>query len=49
MEQIEEKKIILNSKELTEKEFEEEKKKLCEKKIQLVEVSPNVYKTRLYD
>lgn len=45
----EEKKINLNGKFLTEQEFKEEKKRLTEKKIQIVEVGENVYKTRLCD
>jgi hypothetical protein len=45
-----ENKIIFNGKELTEEEFEEEKKKLTEKKgVKLVEVTKNEYKTRLLD
>jgi len=46
---IEEKKIIVNGKSFTETEFAEEKKKLTEKKIKLVEVGNNEYKTRLED
>lgn len=42
-------KVILNGKEMTKAEFETERQKLTEKKIQLVEVSPNTYKTRMYD
>lgn len=42
-------KIILNGKELTKEQFEEEKKKFTESKVQLVEISANVYKTRLQD
>lgn len=45
----EERKIKLNEKVLTVAEFEEEKKRLEEKKVQLVEVSPDTYKTRLLD
>lgn len=41
--------IILNGKSMTQTEFEEEKKRLTEKKIQIVEVSKDVYKTRLQD
>ena len=49
MEENTEKKVTLNGKEITEKEFEQEKQKLQEKKMQLVEVSPNNYKTRMFD
>ena len=41
--------IELNGKQLTQEEFEEEKKKLQEQNMKLVEVSNNVYKTRLED
>lgn len=45
-----EKKFILNGQELTEEEFEERKKRLLETGgMHLVEVSPGVYKTRLFD
>lgn len=41
-------KIKLNEKEITKEEFEEEKKKIeSQKGIQLVEVKPGEYKTRL--
>lgn len=48
---MEETKMIrLNEQEMTEAEFEETKKKLLEQKgVQLVEVSPGVYKTRFFD
>lgn len=49
MEEIKEEKIILNGKELTQAEFENEKKTLTEKKIQLVEVSKNNFATRMLD
>lgn len=48
MEEIQEK-YIINGKELTLEEFNQEKNKLLEKKIKLVEVSKNEYKTRLED
>lgn len=41
--------IELNGKQLTLEEFEQEKKKLQEHHMKLVEVSKNVYKTRLED
>lgn len=47
MEEI--KTVELNGKKLTEQEFEIEKKKLQEQNIVLVEVSPNSFKTRMYD
>lgn len=46
---LEEAKIILNGKEISVAEFEKEKQKLEEKKMQLVEVSPNNYRTRMFD
>lgn len=49
MEETNEKKINLNGKMLSEQEFVEEKKRLTEKKIQIVEVGENTYKTRLCD
>lgn len=49
MEESTEKKINLNGKMLSEQEFVEEKKRLTEKKIQIVEVGENTYKTRLCD
>lgn len=48
-EQKKEDKVILNGKEMTKNEFEEEKKKLEEKKVKIVETSPNNYITRLLD
>lgn len=48
MEEIKEK-VSLNGKEMTKEEFEEEKKRLQEKKIQIVETENGVYKTRLQD
>lgn len=42
-------KITLNGKEISVAEFEQEKQKLIEKKMQLVEVSPNNYRTRMFD
>lgn len=41
--------IELNGKQLTLDEFEKEKTRLTEQKIKLVEVTKNVYKTRLED
>ena len=41
--------ITLNGKTLTAEQFEQEKKSLTEKKIQLVEVGKNTYTTRLCD
>lgn len=47
VEEVKKKKtIILNERELTEEEFELEKNKV---NVQIVEVSPGVYKTRLFD
>lgn len=47
---MEEEKIILNGKEITLQEFEEEKKRIeSGKGIKLVEVTKNEYKTRLLD
>ena len=40
---------ILNGKKLSESEFENEKKILSEKKIQIVETSKNTFVTRLMD
>jgi hypothetical protein len=45
----EKKAIILNGKEISEEEFVEEKKRLTEKKINLVSVGENQWKTRLID
>lgn len=42
-------KITLNGKELTKEQFENEKKSLIEKKVQIVEVSKNTYATRMLD
>ena len=42
-------KIIFNGKELTEAEFEVEKKRLQEQNIELVEVKTKEYRTRLHD
>ena len=44
-----EEKVMLNGNEMTKTHFEEEKKKLLEKKVELAEVSSGVYKTRLKD
>lgn len=41
--------IVLNGKMMSVEEFEQEKKSLTEKKIQLVEVGKNTYATRLCD
>ena len=41
--------VVLNGKTMSVEEFEQEKKSLTEKKIQLVEVSKNTYATRLCD
>ena len=41
--------VVLNGKTMSVEEFEQEKKSLIEKKIQLVEVSKNNYATRLCD
>jgi len=47
---MEEEKIILNGKEVTLQEFEEEKKRIeSGKGIKLVEVTKNEYRTRLLD
>lgn len=42
-------KVVLNGKEMTAEEFENEKKSLLEKKIQIVETSRNNYVTRMLD
>jgi hypothetical protein len=43
-------KVILNGNELTQEQFEEQKKKLEEQKgVSIVEVSDKNYKTKLYD
>ena len=41
--------VVLNGKTMSVEEFEQEKKSLTEKKIQLVEVGKNIYTTRLCD
>ena len=41
--------VVLNGKTMSVEEFEQEKKSLTEKKIQIVEVSKNTYTTRLCD
>ena len=41
--------VVLNGKTMSIEEFEQEKKSLTEKKIQIVEVSKNTYTTRLCD
>lgn len=41
--------IILNGKTMSVEEFEQEKKSLTEKKIQIVEVGKNTYATRMQD
>ena len=41
--------VTLNGKSMSIEEFEQEKKSLTEKKIQLVEVGKNIYTTRLQD
>jgi len=41
--------IELNGKQLTVEEFEEEKKRIQEQHMKLVEVTDKVYKTRLED
>ena len=41
--------VILNGKTMTVEQFEEEKKSLTEKKIQIVEVGKNTYTTRMQD
>ena len=47
--QVPEKKITLNGKELSEAEFQVEKKRLTEQKVKLVPVSETEYRTRLID
>ena len=44
-----EKQITLNGKLMSVEEFENEKKSLTEKKIQIVETSKNTYVTRMLD
>jgi hypothetical protein len=44
-----EKTVTLNGKTMSSDEFENEKKSLLEKKVQLVETSKDVYVTRLLD
>lgn len=46
---MEEKEVVLNGKSMTEEQFQIEKKRLEEKKIIVVEVSKDNYKTRLQD
>lgn len=46
---MEDDKIVFNGKEISKEQFEQEKRKLEEKKMKLVEISPNNYKTRLED
>ena len=41
--------VVLNGKTMSLEEFEQEKKSLIEKKIQIVEVGKNTYTTRLCD
>lgn len=41
--------IELNGKQLTIEQFEEEKKKLQEQNIKIVEIKNNIYRTRLED
>lgn len=41
--------VVLNERVLTEEEFEVEKAQLLNSNIQIVEVGPGVYKTRLFD
>lgn len=41
--------IILNGKVMSTEQFEEEKKSLTEKKIQIVNVGKNTYTTRMCD
>lgn len=41
--------ITLNGKVMSVAEFEEEKKSLTEKKMQVVQISKNTYTTRLHD
>lgn len=41
--------ITLNGKVMTQEQFEEEKKSLTEKKIQVVNVGKNTYTTRMCD
>lgn len=45
----ENKTVILNGKQMSESEFENEKNRLIEKKIQIVEISKNTYVTRMID
>lgn len=44
---IEEKHVTLNGKSMSIDEFENEKKSLTEKKVQIIETSKNVFVTRL--
>ena len=41
--------VVLNGKTMSVEEFENEKKSLTEKKIQIVEVGKNTFATRLHD
>ena len=41
--------VVLNGKTMSVEEFENEKKSLTEKKIQIVEVGKNTFTTRLHD
>lgn len=45
----EKKEVVLNGKPMTEEQFQIERKKLEEKKVIIVEVSKDNYKTRLQD
>lgn len=45
----ENKTVILNGKQMSESEFENEKNRLIEKKIQIIETSKNTYVTRMID
>lgn len=45
----EKKEVVLNGKSMTEEQFQIEKKRLEEKKVIIVEVSKDNYKTRLQD
>jgi|WetSurMetagenome_2_1015567.scaffolds.fasta_scaffold06619_2 hypothetical protein len=46
---VEQKFVLFNGKKLTLEEFANEKIRLQEQKIKLIEVEPKVYKTRLLD
>lgn len=45
----ENKTVTLNGKQMSKSEFENEKNRLIEKKIQIVETSKNTYVTRMLD